>query len=92
MKQNKKLIAFALAAFFAAALCFSQDAAQDQGDEELLQETAEPEVNPELQKNFIIVEPARIHELNPQITSYASDSQILTGLYEGLFSYNPLTL
>lgn len=43
-------------------------------------------------QNLIIVEQVHPHELNPQITNYASDSQILSGLYEGLFSFNPVTL
>ena len=46
----------------------------------------------ELQQNFIIVEPVRVHELNPQITNYSSDSQILSGLYEGLFTLSPVSL
>lgn len=46
----------------------------------------------ELLKNLIILESAMPHELNPQVTPYSSDSQILSGLYEGLFSYNPITL
>ena len=36
---------------------------------------------------FTIVESLREHDLNPQTTSYASDAQLLTGLYEGLFTY-----
>ena len=44
------------------------------------------------QESFVIVEGKTVHELNPQITSYSSDAQILNGLYEGLFSYNPTTL
>ena len=47
---------------------------------------------PELQKNFIVVELVRPHELNPQVTNYSSDSQILSGLYEGLFTTSPITL
>lgn len=43
-------------------------------------------------KTLVIVESTMQHELNPQITQYSSDSQILSGLYEGLFSYNPVTL
>ncbi len=43
-------------------------------------------------EGFVIVESKHVHELNPQVTSYSSDSQILCGLYEGLFSYNPTTL
>lgn len=42
--------------------------------------------------SFVMVEPVYNHELNPQITSYSSDAQLLSGLYEGLFSYNPVTL
>ena len=55
-------------------------------------DSAEELYDKTLQDNFGIVEGVRPHELNPQITSYASDSQLLTGLFEGLFSYNPKTL
>ena len=41
---------------------------------------------------FTIVESLREHDLNPQTTSYASDAQLLTGLYEGLFTYDPVNL
>lgn len=57
--------------------------------EEAEEKASQPD---ELQKNFVIIEPFRVHELNPQITQYSSDSQILCGLYEGLFSYHPVTL
>ena len=46
----------------------------------------------ELQQNFIIVEPVRVHELNPQVTNYSSDSQLLNGLFEGLFTISPISL
>ena len=46
----------------------------------------------ELQQNFIIVEPVRVHELDPQITNYSSDSQILSGLFDGLFTLSPVSL
>lgn len=42
--------------------------------------------------NFVIVESAMPHNLNPHETSYSSDAQILDGLYEGLFTYNPVSL
>ena len=41
---------------------------------------------------FTILESVREHDLNPQTTSYASDAQLLTGLYEGLFTYDPVNL
>ncbi len=43
-------------------------------------------------QRFTIIEPVREHELNPQVTSYSSDAQLLTGLYEGLFTYDPVSL
>ena len=43
-------------------------------------------------KKFTVIEPVRVHDLNPQTTSYASDAQLLTGLYEGLFTYDPVNL
>ena len=54
------------------------------------QEQDDSEVK-EIQR-FTIIEPVREHELNPQITSYSSDAQMLTGLYEGLFTYDPVSL
>ena len=44
------------------------------------------------EKCFTIVESTQKHELNPQITTNSHDSTILNGLFEGLFSYNPVTL
>lgn len=41
---------------------------------------------------FIIVEGKTPHNLNPYTTAVTSDVQILSGLYEGLFSYNPTNL
>ena len=32
------------------------------------------------------------YDLNPHTASYSSESQILSSLYEGLFSYDPVTL
>lgn len=46
----------------------------------------------EEEKVFTIIENVRPHELNPHITSYSSDAQLLTGLYEGLFTYDPTNL
>lgn len=44
------------------------------------------------QESVCIIETKCTHNFNPQVTSYSADAQILTGLYEGLFSYNPITL
>ena len=86
MLKNIKLKKYA-AAVFCAALFLSNSFAQ----EELLEEQNQM-LPPELQKNFIIVEPVRPHELDPQVTNYASDSQFLNGLFEGLFTISPVSL
>ena len=49
-------------------------------------------VNSELQKNFTIVVSRHNFDLNPHTSAYSVEAQILTGLYEGLFSYDPITL
>lgn len=43
-------------------------------------------------EHLIIVENEGGHILDPHLTSHADDSQVLIGLYEGLFSYNPINL
>ncbi len=44
------------------------------------------------QHQFEIISGNHTYDLNPHTASYANEAQILTGLYEGLFSYNPMTL
>ena len=105
-KTIKKFSAAVLFATFIFSPVYSQefsedpDYGQELSPEELLEleneQQNEAEKNqilpPELQQNFIIVELVRPHELNPQITNYSSDSQILNGLYEGLFTTSPISL
>ena len=49
-------------------------------------------VDPALQHNFTIIVPVHEYDLNPHTASYSSESQILSSLHEGLFSYDPVTL
>lgn len=49
-------------------------------------------INPDLQDNFVIISALHSYDLNPHTASYSAEAQILTGLYEGLFSYDPITL
>lgn len=44
------------------------------------------------QQPFVIIDSEHNYNLNPHTASYSSEAQVLTGLYEGLFSYNPKTL
>ncbi len=102
--QIRKSAAAVLCAAFLLNPVISQEKGQgsepELSPEELLEmeaaeekKASEKEKLPqELQQNFIIVEPVRVHELNPQITNYSSDSQILSGLYEGLFTLSPVSL
>ena len=102
--QIRKSAAAVLCAAFLLNPVISQEKGQgsepELSPEELLEmeaaeekKASEKEKLPqELQQNFIIVEPVRVHELNPQITNYSSDSQILSGIYEGLFTLSPVSL
>lgn len=44
------------------------------------------------QREIVIINSSFPYNLNPHTANYASEAQILSGLYEGLFSYDPLTL
>lgn len=48
--------------------------------------------NPENQREFVILSAHNDFDLNPHTASYNSEIQIINGLYEGLFTYDPLTL
>lgn len=50
------------------------------------------QIDPRLQQNFTIIDAVHVYDLNPHTASYSSEAQILTGLYEGLFSYDPSSL
>lgn len=67
----------------------SIEQAENQANNE---EQVEEQVDDELQNNFVIIESAHNFNLNPQTANYSAEAQILTGLYEGLFSYDPVTL
>ncbi|HBG66898.1 MAG TPA: peptide ABC transporter substrate-binding protein [Treponema sp.] len=48
--------------------------------------------DPALQRTLVMINLAHQYDLNPHTASYVSEAQILSGLYEGLFSYDPVTL
>ena len=43
-------------------------------------------------KEFTVIEYPHNYDLNPHTAAYSTEAQILTGLYDGLFSYDPVTL
>ncbi|GMO41523.1 MAG: peptide ABC transporter substrate-binding protein [Treponemataceae bacterium] len=45
-----------------------------------------------LQRNFTIIEYPHEYNLDPQTANYSNEAQLFTGLYEGLFSYDPYSL
>lgn len=47
--------------------------------------------NPDIQREAVIIDSAHNYDLNPHTANYSSEAQILNGLYEGLFSYDPVT-
>ena len=47
---------------------------------------------PSLQRVLTIQDMVHEYDLNPYTASYNSEAQLFTALYEGLFSYDPITL
>ena len=75
-----KLSFFTLIFFLCSSTAFSEDV------------YSKPDFFPEDQRNLVILDYPHDYDLNPLTANYTSEAQILTGLYEGLFSYNPNTL
>ena len=50
------------------------------------------DINNQPEINLTIIASEHNYNLDPHTSSYNSEAQILTGLCEGLFSYNPVTL
>jgi oligopeptide transport system substrate-binding protein len=46
----------------------------------------------EFQRNLTIIEYPHEYNIDPQTANYSNESQLFTGLYEGLFSYDPYSL
>ena len=44
------------------------------------------------QREIRLISMTHQYDLNPHTASYTSEAQVLSGLYEGLFSYDPVTL
>ena len=74
-------------------LVFSQsgDDFLEQPEEDFL-EVEDTSINDAIQKNFTIILTEHNYDLHPHTAEYNAEAQILTGLYEGLFSYDPITL
>ena len=100
MLNKKKIFVVFVILFFAAGI-FAQSFDNTEENSEVLPpedefalelEEESQQINDSLQDCFVVIESVQTHDLNPQTTSYSSDSQILTGLYEGLFTYDPRSL
>ena len=56
----------------------------------LFAESVEPEMD--LQHDFVVIGAEHPYDLNPYTANYSSEAQVLSGLFEGLYSYDPKTL
>ena len=99
-KKNKNYAIFAGFFIFAANYFFSAQTAKlffiHEGDNSGSGIFAEDinsgkSDNPFL-KEFTVIEYPHNYDLNPHTAAYSTEAQILTGLYDGLFSYDPVTL
>jgi oligopeptide transport system substrate-binding protein len=81
--MKKPLFAFAIILYAAASFVFC---APEPGSERPKRYDAA------LQRNFTIIEYPHEYNLDPQTANYSNEAQLFTGLYEGLFSYDPYSL
>lgn len=79
--MQKKIKSLVFLVLMISNFCFSQQGEQEISPSILADTTS-----------LMVLESVISHNLNPQTTAYTSDSMILSGLYEGLFSNNPQTL
>lgn len=85
MKQIQR-IAVGVVLFMGMVLCaFAQT-------ELLPDETPKNVPDPEEQRMVTIMDSPHHYDLNPHTACYSSEAQILIGLYEGLYAYDPITL
>lgn len=77
MQNRKTLSFFSVVSFLFYSVCLAANAAS---------------FDPALQRELTIISSPHAYDLNPHTATYADESQVLTGLYEGLFSYNPYSL
>ena len=99
-KKNKNYAIFAGFFIFAANYFFSAQTAKpffihedDNSVSGIFAEDIDSVKNDNpLLKEFTVIEYPHNYDLNPHTAAYSAEAQILTGLYEGLFSYDPVTL
>lgn len=68
------------------------NAVAEQGEENIEENLSKKIFNPEIQRTFVMTAAGYHMELNPHLSSYSNEAQIINGLQEGLFSYDPKTL
>ncbi|MDR2897902.1 MAG: peptide ABC transporter substrate-binding protein [Spirochaetaceae bacterium] len=90
IQKRQVLLTAIVLVFFQWGLC--SQGSSSRGTSSLENDSSGSGFSPTLQKEFVIVDSVQNFDLNPHTATYASEAQLLTGLSEGLFSYDPQTL
>ena len=83
--KNKRIFSLAACTCLVAAAAFAQF-------NFTIPKTKNTAPDPSLQRVLTIRDMVHEYDLNPYTASYNSEAQLFTALYEGLFSYDPITL
>ncbi len=83
--KNKRIFSLAACTCLVAAAAFAQFSFT-------IPKTKNTAPDPSLQRVLTIRDMVHEYDLNPYTASYNSEAQLFTALYEGLFSYDPITL
>lgn len=81
-KTTRKFATLFFVVLISVSVCFAQDSNQDEQKNE----------SQDTPQELTVIEYDRSFDLNPHTSSFSNEAQILNSVYEGLFSYNQLTL
>lgn len=71
---------------------FVQNKIEEESDESFFESLQDEHLyDSEIQNDFVYVILKNLYDLNPHTASYNTEIQLLTALYEGLFTYDPIT-
>ncbi len=90
--KMKRIFTVGLQLLLAAAISVAPLSAQASIPQRSKEAEKIPGIDKSQQRNIVMLTMGHNYDLNPHTASYTSEAQLLSGLYEGLFSYNPATL
>jgi oligopeptide transport system substrate-binding protein len=91
-KKMKKKYVFLVFSLFCLIFAANLGAQEDEFDSEDAPAVEKERFDWNVQKEFIVLDSPHEYDFNPYSANFSNEAQLFTGLYEGLFSYDPYSL